>query len=81
MPTRMSDEEHEKAKETAKLVDTFEFRNEADENDFFMAELNKDAVGHFRVVTMSGFNSIFHGAGNIAERLTEDEVKRWTKFK
>ena len=81
MPTLMTDAELEAAMTSAEEVDSFEFRNEKDQDDFILATLFKDRVGHFRVVTMSGTNSIFNGAGNIAERLTADEVKTWTRFK
>jgi hypothetical protein len=80
MPTLMSEDELETAKANAEEVDTFDFRNEDDENDFIMAVLLKDRIGHFRLVKMSGFNSMFSGAGNIGHRLKKEEVKNWTRF-
>jgi hypothetical protein len=80
VPTPMTDEELEAARASAKEVDTFEFRNEDDENDFIVAVLLKDDIGHFRVIEHSGMNSVPSGAGNIGERLTPEEVKRWTTF-
>jgi hypothetical protein len=79
MPTPMTDDERDEALKTAVEVDTFEFRNEDDDEDFILAELRKDVLGHFRLVTMSGMHSIFNG-GTLAERLTEDEVRTWTDF-
>ena len=65
---------------TAKQVDEFEFRHRTDPENFFLATLFKDAIGLFRVVTMSGFNSVFGGAGNIGQRLVPSEVESWTDF-
>lgn len=80
MPTRMTNDELEKARAKATEVDLFKFEDANDVDNFFHAVLFKDAVGHFREVTTSGFNSKFHGSTSIGERLTPDEVKSWTKF-
>lgn len=80
MWVEMSDEELETAKKSARQVDTFEFRNEEDEDDFITATLYKDADGHFRVIDQAGMNHDQSGVMNAGQRLTPDELKSWTKF-
>jgi hypothetical protein len=74
----MSEEELEAAKASGKEVDEFGFQDEKDEENNFVAVLFRDAIGHFRVIEHSGFNSIFSGAGNIGDRLSPEEVDKWT---
>ena len=80
MPVDMSQQELESALKVAKKVNTFEFRNEADEDDFIMASLYQDSKGHFRVIDQSGMNHDRPGEFEAGERLAEDEVESWTNF-
>ena len=81
MPNEMSEEELEAQLATAKSVDSFEHRNDEDEDDYIVAELYRTADGrHFRYIDSSGMNSPFAGAGNFGEWLEEKEVADWHDF-
>ena len=80
MPIEMSESELEIALKSATKIDTFEFRNEEDEDDFIMASLYKDAEGQFRVIDQAGMNHARMGEFNTGERLTQEEAKSWTSF-
>jgi len=81
MPSEMTTQELETSLASATQVDTYEFRNEDDEDDYFTATLYKARDGrHFRVVDSSGMNSQFDGSSGFGQRLTDKEVKNWNEF-
>lgn len=81
MPSEMTPEELETARTSATAVDSYDYRNDDDEDDYFSASLYETTDGRrFRVVESSGMNSQFEGAGDIAEWLTDEEAKSWNEF-
>lgn len=81
MPNEMTQEEVETSLASATAVDSYEFRNEEDEDDYITATLYETKEGRlFRLVESTGMNSSFAGAGNIGEWLTDEEAKEWNKF-
>jgi hypothetical protein len=82
MTTTMSDEELEAALKTATLVEEGGYDSDggADEDDYVEASLYKMPDGrHFRLVTSSGMDSPYDGAGNIGEWLDPSEIGKWDK--
>jgi hypothetical protein len=81
MPSNMTEEELDKALESATRIDEYDYRNEDDEDDYFTASLHKTNDNrYFRLVESSGYNSDFSAAGNIGEWLADDEVADWHDY-
>lgn len=81
MPEAMSESEIATFLDDATELDTYDYRNEDDEDDYVSAVLYeaKDRR-HFRYVVSTGMDSSFSGAGHFGEWLTAEEEKDWTKF-
>ena len=79
MPTSISDEELERVRQQGSRIDTFEFRDPDDEDNYVIAALHKFGADVIREIESSGMNSRHAGAGNIGERLTAEEAEEWTK--
>lgn len=81
MPIEMTKEELVEAIRHSQKADSFEYRAEDDEDDWFTASLYvTPKQKHFRVVELSGYSSIFGGAGEIGEWLEKSEVENWADF-
>ena len=77
----MTEEEVEKELATAQELETYEHRNPDDEGDWIEAALYKSKSGrHFRYIESTGMESFYAGAGNIGERLSNEELEAWKKF-
>ncbi len=78
MPTDMTSDELEQAKADATEVDTFDYRNDADDDDYVSLVLYKTAGGrHFRYISSSGFNNAFSGVVDSGQWLADEEVADW----
>jgi hypothetical protein len=78
MPTDMTSEEVDDFLHSAKQIDSFDFRNEDDDDDYFTMTLYESKDGRcFRIVESSGMDSRFSGAGNFGEWLTAEEIEKW----
>lgn len=81
MPKEMSEAELAHARDGAREIDTFEFRNEDDEDHYIEATLYQAKDGRkFRVVDASGMNSVLNGAAGGGEWITEAEAANWNEF-
>ena len=77
----MTDQELEYILESPEQVDTHEYRNPDDEDDYFTMTLYRTSSGrHFRVMESSGMNSRFDGVMNDGLWLNDDEVANWVDF-
>ncbi len=77
----MTEDELELAIPAALEADTFDFQNPDDEDDYISAILYRTTSGrHFRLITSSGMDSVYSGAGNIGEWLMPNEIATWTEF-
>src|SRR5262245_4281961 len=76
MPADIPDDELESIIELSTEVESLDYRNPEDFDDYFTSTLYRAPDGRsFRVVESSGMNSEFCGAGNFGEWLTEAEVR------
>jgi hypothetical protein len=82
MPTEMTEDELRRYGTRAEAMETYDYRNPADEDDYISAVLYRLYDGrHFRVVSSSGRHSSLAGVGKIGEWLpTNEEVQSWKKF-
>jgi hypothetical protein len=65
----------------ATRVETYEYRDEGNEDNYIVAELYRCADGrNFRFVESSGMDSVYTGSGDFGEWLTAEEAKKWKKF-
>lgn len=81
MPVPMSETETETFLGSSTELDTYDYRNEEDVDDYISAILYKTGDGrYFRYVSSSGMDSEFVGAGEFGEWLTAEEAKEWTRF-
>jgi hypothetical protein len=82
MPTEMTEVELHRYWTRAEPMETYDYRNPDDADDYIAAVLYRLYDGrHFRVISASGKNSPLAGAGSIGEWLpTNDEVQNWKKF-
>jgi hypothetical protein len=81
MPIDMTEEEQETALKSAREIDSFDFRDPEDEDDYYSAWLYKTPDGrHFRLVPTAGMNSYFAGYTGTAEWLSDEELEHWSQF-
>lgn len=81
MATTIEPETLEELLKASEVMDTYDFRDDEDEDDYIVARLYKAPDGrHFRYVESSGMNSAPSGAGNFGEWLAEDERVTWTQW-
>lgn len=75
----MSEEpDFEKLTEDGKPVDSFDYRNAHDEDDYFSITLYQMPDGrYFRFVTASGFNSAFDGATGVGDWVADPSDGSW----
>lgn len=81
MATGMDDEERDSALAVASSEAAYDYRNRDNDDDHVSAELWRMPDGRaFRLITMSGFDSPYGGAMNVAEWLDAGEEAGWSDF-
>jgi hypothetical protein len=81
MPTQIDDDELDGVLATAGEIDSYDYRNPDDVDDYLSATLHSTPDGrHFRYVINSGMDSVFAGAGNFGEWLSPAELAKWSEF-
>ena len=82
MPTPMTEDELRQSRSAAETMETYDYRNPDDEEDYISAALYRLFDGrHFRFINASGKKSPLAGSGNIGEWLpTNEEVQSWKSF-
>jgi hypothetical protein len=82
MPMEMTEDELRGYWTKAETMETYNYRNPDDTDDYISAVLYRLFDGrHFRVVNASGKNSPLAGSGSIGEWLpTNDAVQNWKRF-
>jgi hypothetical protein len=82
MPITMTEDELRWSRTAAERMETYDYRNPEDANDYISAALYRLFDGrHFRLIRASGTGSSLAGAGNLGEWLpTNEEVQNWKKF-
>jgi hypothetical protein len=82
MPTMMTEDELRQSRSAAETMETYDYRNPDDADDYICAALYRLFDGrHFRLINASGKRSPLAGAGNIGEWLrTNEEVQNWKRF-
>jgi hypothetical protein len=79
MPSTMTDEELDRFKPASTAVDSHEYRNEDDEEDYFTATLYKTKEGRpFRYIDSTGMSSSL--TADRGEWLSEEEIVNWKEF-
>lgn len=82
MPITMTQDELRWSRTAAETMETYDYRNPDDVDDYISAVLYRLFDGrHFRLINASGAGSPLGGAANIGEWLpTNEEVQNWKKF-
>ena len=77
----MSPSELELALKSARQLEVHDYRNDDDEDDYISAVLYAVPDDRaFRLISSSGMNSKYCGAGNFGEWLTSEERAAWRVF-
>lgn len=81
MATGMESDELEAALAGASEEASYSYRHEEATDNYVDATLYRTTGGRaFRLITGSGFDSPYMGAGNVGEWLSADEEARWSDF-
>ena len=82
MPIAMTEDEVRQSRTAAETMETYDYRNPDDHDDYICAVLYRLFDGrHFRLINASGMSSPLAGAGNIGEWLpTNEDVQNWKMF-
>lgn len=77
MTDPISEEGGRAMKAVSSLMETYDFRDDNDDDNFFSIELYKTPEGkHFRFVATTGMNSAWAGAMNFYEWV-KDDLSDW----